>query len=109
MVKMLAALTQSNRGEIALYDVATAKLLRTIAPEKDRIGRLAFTPDGKHVVAVQGEQNLTFWDTKTGQLSRTIDKIGIDAHALAFAPDGKTLAIAGGEQGIHLWDLPPRP
>lgn len=61
------------------------------------ITALAFTPDGKQVVA-GGQHELTFWDATTGALVQRIWTRSERAYALVFLPDG-LLAVAGGRPG----------
>jgi WD40 repeat protein len=71
------------------------------------ITALAFTPDGKQLVA-GGQQELTVWDVATGKLVERITMRAERAYGLMFLPDGK-LAVAGGRPGqegdVRIYDL----
>jgi WD40 repeat protein len=68
---------------------------------------LAFTPDGKQLVA-GGHYELTVWDVASGKLLKRLRTRPERATALAFLPDGK-LALAGGRPGqegnVVVYDL----
>ena len=71
------------------------------------VNALAFTPDGKSLVA-GGHHELTVWDASTGKLTKRIRTRAERAYALTFLPDG-TLAVAGGRPGqegdVRLYNL----
>ena len=68
---------------------------------------LAFTPDGKQVVA-GGQHELTIWNVADGKLIKRICTRAERAYAMTFLPDGK-LAVAGGRPGqegdVRIYDL----
>src|SRR5262249_52918918 len=68
---------------------------------------LAFTPDGKKLVA-GGHHELTVWDYNAAKLERRIRTRAERAYAMAFLPDGK-LVVAGGRPGqegdVRVYDI----
>ena len=71
------------------------------------ITALAFTPDGKKLVA-GGHHELTVWDVGTGKLEKRVYTRSERAYGMVFLPDGK-LAVAGGRPGqegdVRIYDL----
>jgi WD40 repeat protein len=71
------------------------------------ITALAFTPDGKKIVA-GGHHELTVWDAATGRLEKRIATRAERAYGMVFLADGK-LAMAGGRPGqegdVRVYDL----
>jgi RNA polymerase sigma factor (sigma-70 family) len=73
---------------------------------------VAFSPDGKKLVAAGGQPAkpaqpgfVTFWDPDSGNEQGTLQgHTDVVAH-VAFAPDGKTLATTGGDRTVLVWDL----
>ncbi|MFQ5810941.1 MAG: WD40 repeat domain-containing protein, partial [Armatimonadota bacterium] len=120
--------TSSTDETVKLWDVATGRLLRTLAAPTFVFGQwLAFSPDGG-TLAVAGEWKevegggeglVQLWDVRTGELRQELTASINPTFSVAFSPDGKFLvggsapitlgeAELGGptEMGeLHLWDL----
>jgi WD40 repeat protein len=69
-----------------------------------RVVALAYSPDGKTLVASAWDRSLRLWDPATGKELRTFESPSGYARLLAFAPDGRTFASGGNAQCISLWD-----
>lgn len=71
------------------------------------ITALAFTPDGKKLVA-GGHHELTVWNVETGKLEKRIRVRAERTKAMLFMPDGK-LVVAGsrpGQEGdVRVYDI----
>ncbi len=70
---------------------------------------LAFSPDGKTVVAADQRPGIIFWDAATGRMLGRRLPPGVEGDPtalgpLVFSPDGKVLTWQN-VRGIHLWDL----
>jgi WD40 repeat protein len=73
--------------------------------EKRGIDALAFSPDGKTLVAGTYPGGLRLWDAETGEQRGRIENkdVGFD-DGIFFLPDGKTL-ISGSRMTINWWDV----
>jgi eukaryotic-like serine/threonine-protein kinase len=111
--KLLAS--GGKTGEIKLWDPATGQELITLySPDHNPIWSLAFSPDGKYLVAAEGGLEalgvetghlLTVWDVSSRQLLKTLVGHSSDVRAIAFSPDGKLLASGSFDDTIKLWDV----
>jgi WD40 repeat protein len=105
-------IVMSMRGPVMLYDLVKRKKPRqprNLLMDNQIYGlQVAFAPDGKTVVGINGqmygnqEATVYFWDAATGKEVRQLDN-DQPFMRLAFSPDGKHLALAG-QQRIELWD-----
>jgi WD40 repeat protein len=100
--KTLAATTLHN--SVQLWDVATGKALRSLAPGHGT-SALLFSPDGVLLAGRGADQAVRLWEVSTGKEVRQIRRVqnqpgrGVvvvggffGAGSLAFSPDGKLLA-----------------
>jgi WD40 repeat protein len=75
------------------------------------ITALAYTPDGKKLVA-GGQHELTVWDATTGKLEKRLYTRAERAYATLFLPDGN-LVVAGGRPGqegdVRIYNLNAKP
>ena len=77
-----------------------------------RLQSPVFSPDGKMIAAISGEQ-VVVWDVATGKKMRTLKNLNGLATAIAFSPDNKFVAVAstkgddmpGGESEIAIRDV----
>jgi RNA polymerase sigma factor (sigma-70 family) len=100
--RRLAALTRTNRqSRILVWDMETGKELWRLEPgppppnqpgRPTELNSLTFLPDGKLLVAGQGEDLLVTWSPGSGVEKRKFDRALALSSVLAFSPDGKTLA-----------------
>ena len=105
----------STRGYAYLVDVTTKNVVRTFdryptAPEKNMwstswINCVAFSPDGKTVLAGVDDKIAYLWNAETGELVRTFE----NGHAnsitsVAFSPKGNTILTGGHDGKLCIWD-----
>jgi squalene-hopene/tetraprenyl-beta-curcumene cyclase len=110
------------RGELKLWEVATGKLLKTMAVENGIVFGATFSPDGKLLATASGSGTaepvvrgeVRLWNAATGELIRRLPSHHRGAYGVTFSPDGKLIASGGiativegkGVEGeIKLWDL----
>src|SRR5947207_721664 len=71
------------------------------------VNAIAFTPDGKGLVA-GGQHELTVWGIADGKLQKRIRTRAERAYGMVFVPDGK-LVVAGarpGQEGdVRVYDI----
>lgn len=95
---------------LTVWDLKTQKKSLEIQLEKlprrgeSTIFQLAYTPDGKHIIAERGG-DLWVWSAKTGRrVAQLREETWVDDFA--FTPDGKSLATAlGRTRKVSFWNL----
>lgn len=115
--KRLAVAGFAEGAFVKLWDVEKQKLIEgkadlgEISRELNRVGCLAFSPDGKVVAAAWDDGKIRLFDGRTGDFATVLDpelKPESSHHGIAgiaFSPDSKTLASKGGDNTPVLWDL----
>ena len=100
-----------TRGKIHLWNINVGKPTATLRTPDWRVGRLAFSPDGKYLASDGSKRRLDsrkilVWDLTTHQLISIIDTDSIcEITVLVFASDSRTLA-SGDECGkVDLWKV----
>jgi hypothetical protein len=99
-----------------LWDAVTGQELATLLGQKTRVGRVAFSSDGKTLATATGDiygddqdaklDEVRVWDVAAKQARAIVQGPRGSLVCLALSSDGKTL-ITGGRNGvIQLWDIP---
>jgi WD40 repeat protein len=80
----------------------------------EKISHIAWSPDGKLILAVFGEQTSTgqqphqyytmVWDAETGKRLRTFQIAGTSHTVAFFMPDGRNIALGEPLSGLELYD-----
>jgi WD40 repeat protein len=106
--KRLAAFTEfDGRRALELRDVQDGRLLRSFPKTTDRVGTLAFTPNGESLVAVVPGREVQTWDTASGQLLRRLGLPTQPSQAFALSPDGGIVLgyPTPGGSFLRRWDV----
>jgi WD40 repeat protein len=102
----LAAATDVNQGTvIGLFDLKSGDRQGTLAGHRERLVRLAFSPDGTELASGGGDRLVMLWDVATGERRAIYEGHAAAVNALAFSPDGNTLWSGGNDGALISWDL----
>jgi WD40 repeat protein len=106
--------TSDGKPSIRLWDAATGVPLRELRGHTDSLGKMAFLPDGKRLLASSLDGTVRLWDVATGQQLRVLHGPNAPAWSEALTPDGRQAVIGYGDGTVLLWDLggpahPPMP
>ncbi|MCA9052186.1 MAG: HEAT repeat domain-containing protein [Planctomycetaceae bacterium] len=102
--RQFAAATES--GSLTVWDMANGERIAEIAPIRDPVSAIAFTPDGLQLLAAIGNRgcNLHVWNTDSPAAKPKILPSGLMViERLAFQSGGKLIAAAGAR--AELWNL----
>ena len=89
-------------GEVQVWDVETGKEVFDLAGVSDNVFNVAFSPDGKRLIAASGTLagrtpvEVKIWDMDSGLVAFTLRGFDRPVHGVAFSPDGKRIATVGG-------------
>lgn len=98
---------RNPHGEIHIWRIQDAKLLRTIRVEGHRVKCLAFSPDGQTLITGGADGRMIWWDVASGERNGELD-LDLPArtpdrplghcmvHDCAYSPSGRLLAVAIG-------------
>lgn len=104
----LLAIGGGGRGTsgITLWDLAQQKAAAVLQGSNAEVGALAFTRDGRHLIALDGDGVLTVWDVTSHKTTGSLDLHSTTNSdvSLSLHPNGWLLA-ASSNQSIWLVDL----
>jgi WD40 repeat protein len=92
-------------SDIKLWRIEDGGLVYTVRQDKSGPYALAFSPDGKLLVAASGgaTRNLSFYRVADGSSLRAITAHENGTNSIAFSPDGTLLASGGRDHKLRLW------
>src|SRR5262249_35822132 len=85
----------------SVWEVKTGKHLCDLDDGLDKLGVLAFAPDGRYLAGLFAAK-VRLWDPATGKQVRGLEGEVKQNRAIAFSPDGKRLIAVG--ETARLWD-----
>jgi WD40 repeat protein len=92
---LLASQRGGELNQVALWDPATGRLLRSWAAGERRVIFLAFAGRGKTLITVSEDNSIRAWDARTGKQDRETVKLPYPILSLSLSPDGKRLVTTG--------------
>ena len=90
---------------IGLFDLSSGQQSAPLAGHRERIVRLAFSPDGTTLASGGDDRLVMVWDVASGQRRAVYTGHAGRVNALAFSPDATTLWSGGDDRAIFVWDL----
>lgn len=101
-----AGLAPGGFPALALWDPKSHQFSNELHPSLVP-NAVAFSPDGRKLIAGDNDGTVTLWDVATQQSIGHLDfGRGNLVSSVVFSPDGRTIAVGSGMKdiGINLWD-----
>jgi WD40 repeat protein len=114
MLGLLGAGCGATSGDRAATDAFTEVVPREVCrfelPAEEVVYRVAFSPDGRKVVAATMGGRVWVWDTDKPETPRSFEATSGElltgsVLSLAFSPDGKRLLLGCADHTVQLWDF----
>jgi WD40 repeat protein/class 3 adenylate cyclase len=104
--RTLAAATDVRQGVvIGLFDPTSGERSTVLAGHRERLLRLAFSPNGAQLASGADDGLVMVWDVTTGQRRAVYEGHAAAVNDVVFGPDGKSLWSGGDDGAIFVWDL----
>jgi COMPASS component SWD3 len=90
---------------VFLWDVRTARLMRSLPAHSDPVSGTDFVRDGTLIASCSSDGLIRIWDTITGQCLKTlVHEDNAAVTSVKFSPNGKMVLAATLDSSIRLWD-----
>ena len=100
---LLTGSWEANSGNARVWDVATGVELRRF-DARDPVTTVAFSPDGKSVLAGSRDGSATLWDRATGAELGRFQGHNKTVNSVTFSSDGKFVLTASSDDTARLWE-----
>jgi len=87
-------LTFGEEGELRIWDVGTAKIVKRINAHREPIAAAALSPDGRQALSASGRDAVKLWDLESGRSIRSFELVGLPCNGLGFLRDGAQVFIS---------------
>ena len=95
----------SGSQTLRLWDLATAKCLRTLEGHTGPVSSVAITPDGRWAVSGGNDNTLRVWELATGLCLRTFEGHVTKVNSIAISADGRWVVSGSEDRTLRLWAL----
>ena len=95
-------------GEAAVYDLATFQWVTNLDAGEADAYTVAFSPDGKQIVAGYSSGTAIVWDAATGLELTVLAGNASSVKTARFNADGSEVVTAGDDGTIRVWHAQPR-
>ena len=91
---------------VKLWSKSDQQLIHTFTGPGNDVHDVAFTPDGKLLIAASDDKLIRIWDTESNELINTLTGHRRQIPRMALSPNGKILASASRDKTVRLWAIP---
>jgi WD40 repeat protein len=99
------AVSASSDGTLKLWDLETAREIRTLKGHTGPVRGVAVSPDGRQAVSASSDKTLRVWDLETGRELRTLKGHSGPVRSVAASPDGRRVVSVSSDKTLKVWDL----
>jgi WD40 repeat protein len=100
-------------GTVRIWEAETARELQSVPLGQLSVHRLAFSPDGRKLVASTGIHRTdrpvecVVWliDARSGEIKRRFEGHSDYVHNACFTPNGKRVVSVARDRTVRVWDL----
>jgi WD40 repeat protein len=92
-------------GELKVWDADTGRLIRELPGSVGGVNCVAFSADGRYLVAGGADGTVSLWDPSAGRLVQTLREHTGPVAGVAFHPDGASLVSTSHDMTVKLWDV----
>jgi WD40 repeat protein len=92
-------------GAVKVWDVASAKEVRSFASGHTGVTSLAFSPDSRALATGGSDETIRVWNFESGELRHVLSGHADWIAKIVFAPNGRFLASGSADGTIRLWDV----
>ena len=90
---------------VFLWDVRTARLMRSLPAHSDPVSGVDFVRDGTLIASCSSDGLIRIWDTGTGQCLKTlVHEDNAAVTGVKFSPNGKYVLAATLDSSVRLWN-----
>jgi WD40 repeat protein/serine/threonine protein kinase len=105
---LLAAAGGVADPAVKVYDARTGKLVHTLEGHADRVGCVAFHPDGHRLASCSQDKTVRIWELDRGQEVLTLRGHADLVTRVLFDPKGWRLASSSDDGKLRVWDGTPQ-
>ena len=105
---LLAAAGGVADPAVKVYDAWTGKLIHTLEGHADRVGCVAFHPDGRRLASCSLDQTVRIWELDRGREVLTLRGHADLVTRVLFDPKGWRLASSSDDGKLRVWDGTPQ-
>jgi len=96
----------ADNGEVKIWNLANAHLVKTIPAQSGSVWALAYTPSGSRLfTGGGGDFTARAWNAQSGSREHVFFGHELDVNCFAFSPDGRTLYTGAMDQTVRVWDV----
>ena len=98
----------SHDGTVALWDVASRRIITTLEGHTRRVDSVAYSPGGDLLASASWESTVRLWDVASRRELPALEGHTDRVEQVAFSPGSDLLASASWDGTVRLWDVASR-